>query len=655
MDTVSNNIGFNIKQLSLENLTKEALLLQYSDKLRSKEYASIASQKAREEVNFVVEAKMLNLLGYHAFSETNYKAANTYLGQAIILAKKIKNSELLAYALNYLGNVYLAQNDYKSAISHYFDALKEISSGKIYALIHMNLGTVYRSLRDYESAIKYYLEAQELNERDSNDKRLRALLTANIGALYFELGHYDKALNYIKIGTATLEELGDKNGTAISYLFYTKYHFSIENYAEALNASIESYRLSEEVGNKYVMCRALNHIGKARLQLNDKKQGIACLEQALVLSKECSLDEVSADVLFQLGELGDEDNVFEVAKRYFEQAIIHYHRALNFEAVELCYNKLSYLYEQIGSYKLALEYARKKFELVEDKSREFKESYTTKIDIQFLLKEKEQEIYNLEEQNKLQAELISKTKQITTQNEQLQQVNQELKRFAYVVSHDFKEPLRMINAYTGLLKRDLLPVLDESTVDYMDFITDGAKRMQGLIDSLLQYSSIDKKVFEEQEVDLNDVLFEVEMNLKMKFEETDARLNAGNLPVIRSHHHLILQLFQNLMSNAIKFRKKDTIPTVNITIDNDTEGKVIKIEDNGIGIEKDNISRVFEMFFRPHKRTDYEGTGIGLAICYKVMQTLGGKIWVESEYGKGTTFYLFFPDDVIFEEEQLEN
>ncbi len=651
MDAVSNNTNIDVRHTSLDGLVEQALLFQYSEKKRSKEFAKIALKRSQEQQAFTAQAKMLNLLGYHTFAETKYEEATSYLEQAAAIAGKLNNAELLAHALNTLGNVYLAQNDYKSAVSYYFDALKEVSNGKIYALIHMNLGTVYRSLKDYESAIKYYLEAQDLNEKDAKDKRLRALLKANIGAIYFELGHHDKALAYIEVGTVTLKEIGDKNGMAISYLFYARYHIYTNDYVKALEDSQKAYALSSEVGNKYVMCRALNHIAKTQILLNNEQEGEIKLKEALILSKECLLDEVSADVLFQLGELSRKRLTYELAKNYLEEAIVFYTKSRNFEAIELCYNELSYLHEQTESYTLALEYARKRFDLIEDKSKEFKESYTTKVDIQFLLKEREQEIRNLEEQNKLQAELLMKSKQIEEQNEKLQQINQELKRFAYVVSHDFKEPLRMINAYTGLLKRELEDVLDDYTVDFMNFITDGAKRMQGLIDSLLQYSAIDKKQFEVQEVELNDVLFEVEMNLKVKIEETSTRLNVDNLPIIRSHHHLMLQLFQNLISNSIKFRKKDITPIINISTDIQREGQVITVSDNGIGIDKDNVSRVFEMFYRPHKRTDYEGTGIGLAICHKVMQTQNGKIWVDSELGKGTTFYLFFPNEVILMEE----
>ena len=228
--------------------------------------------------------------------------------------------------------------------------------------------------------------------------------------------------------------------------------------------------------------------------------------------------------------------------------------------------------------------------------------------------------------------------------EDLARINTELEQFTYVASHDLKEPLRMISNFTQLLERRYKDKLDEDANDFIGFITDGVVRMQDLINSLLAYSRIGKHSKEFEKVDLNEVLKDVIENLKQQINETNAEVIYDSLPSLFVDKNQLLQVFQNLISNAIKFHRKEP-PQVHVSARLDSQHWVFSIRDNGIGIDPKDFERVFVIFQRLHAKDEFGGTGIGLAICKKIVKQYGGKIWVESEIGKGSTFYFSIPEE----------
>jgi signal transduction histidine kinase len=238
------------------------------------------------------------------------------------------------------------------------------------------------------------------------------------------------------------------------------------------------------------------------------------------------------------------------------------------------------------------------------------------------------------------AQQLKELEKISTQ---LSASNGELQIFAYAASHDLKEPLRMITMYTQLLQRKLKPMLDNNTNEYMDFVIDGVKRMQNLLDSLLEYSLLDKRESVLAAIDLNEKVKVVLLNLTVSIQETQAQINFSDLPTIVATPTDMVQLFQNLISNAIKFRKNNTTPIIDIICTENESEYQFTVSDNGIGIRSEDQERIFNIFTRLHTHSEYEGTGIGLATCKKILNKLNGKISVSSEIGKGTTFYFNIP------------
>ncbi|MCX6543696.1 MAG: PAS domain S-box protein [Acidobacteria bacterium] len=224
----------------------------------------------------------------------------------------------------------------------------------------------------------------------------------------------------------------------------------------------------------------------------------------------------------------------------------------------------------------------------------------------------------------------------------LRRSNQELEQFAYVASHDLQEPLRMVAAFTQLLAEKYKGQLDDKANKYIDYAVDGAVRMQRLINDLLTYSRISTKGNPPEATDSHAVLGEALRNLQAAIQESRAMVTNNDLPVVRADATQLAQLFQNLIGNAIKFRRADP-PRVHVSARDVGHEWEFSVNDNGIGIDAQYADRVFVIFQRLHTRPEYPGTGIGLAVCKRIVERHGGRIWFESEPGKGSTFYFTVP------------
>ncbi len=226
---------------------------------------------------------------------------------------------------------------------------------------------------------------------------------------------------------------------------------------------------------------------------------------------------------------------------------------------------------------------------------------------------------------------------------QLELSNAELEQFAHVVSHDLLEPLRMVSSFLGLLEKKYSKQLDETADQYIHFAVDGAKRMKKLIYDLLQYSKVSLMPQNSAETDMSHVIEEVLLNFKPRIDELNAKIRVGKMPLIHNVDHTrMVQLFQNLLSNALKYSGGKT-PEISIDAIEKEDEFIFSVADNGIGFDKTMSEKIFIIFQRLHSKDYHSGTGVGLAICKKIIDLYGGKIWVETELEKGSTFYFSIP------------
>ena len=232
--------------------------------------------------------------------------------------------------------------------------------------------------------------------------------------------------------------------------------------------------------------------------------------------------------------------------------------------------------------------------------------------------------------------------QVTRQTEELSRSNSELEQFAYVASHDLQEPLRMVSSYVALLGRRYDGQLDDRADKYIHFAVDGANRMQRLIHDLLAYSRVGTRGGELTPTDTASVLRETLSNLEVAIDESEAEVVYSDLPSVMGDPSQLRQLFQNIVGNALKFRSESR-PRVELEASRDGDQWTFSIRDNGVGFDQRYAERVFGVFKRLHRNADIPGTGIGLAICQRIIERHGGRIWAESKLGEGSCFYFTLP------------
>lgn len=243
------------------------------------------------------------------------------------------------------------------------------------------------------------------------------------------------------------------------------------------------------------------------------------------------------------------------------------------------------------------------------------------------------------ELQRYQENLEEKVKERT---KELEQSNRELQQFAYVASHDLREPLRMISTFLQLLEKRYSERLDEDANEFIDFAVDGAKRLDAMIKDLLEYSRVANKKIKFNDVNMNEVLEQTSLNLKVSIDDNNAKIISDQLPTIQGDEKLLVQLFQNLISNSIKYRGSET-PEIQISANKEYNQYLFSIKDNGIGISQNHLDRIFTIFQRLHTNDEYEGTGIGLAIAQRIVYLHSGNIWADSELNDGTIIYFTLP------------
>ncbi len=229
-------------------------------------------------------------------------------------------------------------------------------------------------------------------------------------------------------------------------------------------------------------------------------------------------------------------------------------------------------------------------------------------------------------------------------NSELERSNQDLEQFAYAVSHDLREPLRMIASYMQLIEMQNKDKFDAESTEFLSIAFDGAKRMNDLLDGLLQYSRVGSRGKIPVQCDCEEIIQNATNNLMLQIDETNARIVTYNMPTsVPADRSQLIQLFSNLIGNSIKYSKVGRLPVIEISCCDNDRYWTFCVSDNGIGIESHYYDRIFQVFQRLHGRTEIQGYGLGLSICKRIVERHSGKIWVDSKPGDGTSFYFTLP------------
>jgi signal transduction histidine kinase len=542
---------------------------------------------------------------------------------SLTLARSLndKHSECLLH--NYIGGISLQKGNLDLGKQHLFEAFniynRHLTDFHLLARIKLSIGSYYFDIGDFENSLLYFFEALHYDY-----KEIKTALYNNIASVYLKLNQYDEAFEYLFEGLKISEELKDCD-RKIFFLYNigSAYHYQRE-YLSAINYYHQTAKAIEKInGYQYMKCLCLTRIGIVNSDLKNYDASFKYFERALKVSIEHDLFREEVRILRHIGETKLIVKNIHTFIDFHRQAIDKAEKHDLPQEILKSYENFKDYYEKEGLFEKAYYYATK---IINLQNKVFTKERDNKV--KNISNEKKHEVKLLEEKNQY----------IKSQNKILEQTNQMLEEFAYVVAHDLKEPLRSIVSFTNLLEKKNAKYLDADSKIYMDFIIKSGKHMNALLVDLLEYTTIDKKEIEYKWINVNDLILDIKLLLSTTIERTNAIILFDDLPIIKAKETHIKQLFQQLIHNAINFNREGVIPVVKITAKENERFFEFAIQDNGIGIEEVYSDKIFKIFNRLDKK-NYEGTGIGLAICQKIVQMYGGRIWVESVMNEGSTFH----------------
>jgi len=631
-------------------------------------------------------------LGGLYFDDELYETAVSRFKEGLKIAKQLQDSEKIAKSLLDIGFAKDRRTEYPEALANYkellnLEEIQENHPTKVKALSRVS--AIYQALGNYEQAFEFQMQALKHNEINE-DKEGVARCKYRLGTIFFYQNQFERALEEYKAAKVLSDGIGNQRDIYSCLAALGSVYAELGDFEKNLFYNDQSLQLAKKLDYKMGIAYTLGNMGSTYLRQGNCEKAKWHIEEAIRLKSELNDN---------WGLIGSKLGLAELYKRCDQQdqliplmnEVILLSQKLNSKPRELtAYKILIDYYEQNQNIKQAYFYQKKYLALkdtilnektVEEMGQSQRKYEIQKKEHQISLLKKENELlvsnekiqelrgyifasaglffillfgwifYRLKTQkriNKLLGEknqlLFSKNQEIAIKNKQLEYSNHDLQQFAYVASHDLKEPLRMISSYTNLLNRKYKSKFDEDGKEFMHYIVDAAGRMQILLDDLLDYSRCGTQKIPDKMVDVSDVMVIVESNLQYRVNNKNAKLivHHERLPAIMAHRSQLIQLLQNLVGNALKFNKHAN-PEVVVDCQKNENRYEFSIKDNGIGISKDHHQKIFDMFKRLHTRVEYEGTGIGLATCKRIVSNMGGDIWVTSEENKGSTFFFSIP------------
>ncbi len=539
-----------------------------------------------------------------------------------------------------IANIYSIIGDFEKAYEILLECLNRIDEENQVTekgFVLYQLGSTFYYQGNYEKALDYYSKSKEIFETIDNPTALYSSL-GGLGSTYSSLKDFNKALSIHEESLTIAKKIKENYEIANATYNIGNAHFGLKNYEESEIHFKKSKALMEEIGNKTGLCYAIGGLGKLYAATGRADEAKVLLGQAIeMINKNDSkshlqkIYKLSADALFATGDL--------------EEAYEHLKKHLEFKEEIINEETATKLSNTKARYELQKAEKDAKIALLE-KDTEIQRTYNVLGLVSlFMLSLLFTFIFSLYRNHSKNNKILAiKNEEIEFQNNKLISSNQALEQFAYIVSHDLKEPLRSVSCYSSLIESRYHNQLDDLGKESIGFIRSSVKRMYSLLDDILNYSRSIKKVGDHTElVDVNQAVQTVIKNLEYSIEESNAKVKILKpLPQINANQIQIVTLFQNLIGNAIKFRN-GKVPEVKISCSEKEEEVIFEVKDNGIGISEEYHDKIFQVFKRLNPKKDFEGSGVGLALCSNIVEQLDGKIWLESKEGNGATFFFSVP------------
>lgn len=591
-------------------------------------------------------SRALNLLGIvHSFKGEEIKAQQAN-ENALKLAYEIQDSFLISACSNDLGIIYSeSPNTQDKALKLYQDALKYGPTGEnLNFFTLMNICIFYSELGNEATSEKYLLEA--ITEADKYKDTL-SLISVNeyLGYYYNNKEVLDTALAYYNRALELAVQSGDRYSEA-GFLSNIGAIYNQKNFLElAKDQHIKSVQIWNEMGNSQSLAFALLGLTETYIKLKEYSNAIQTGEEGLELAQMVHSQSACMSYFELLAQAhGESEN--------FQQAF-YYQKNYGEKRDSLSHQEQQTIIAEIEA-KYQLDKQAKENEILKfrQEQNEAKLKYQNLwrigsiivislgialLSILFYLFQQKRRL-----SDQLELEVAEKTASLLKANENLQATNEELERFTFIASHDLKEPIRNIVSFSSILGKSL-PAQDKDVQENLQFITKSAKHLYALISDVLEFSRINKEEFPKELVDVNEIVQNIEQTLQVaNTEEKTISIKHNGLPHIQTSSTHLYLIMKNLIENGIKYNSNEnTLIEIKHTENGDYHW--FHIKDNGIGIPEEFHQKIFNMFTRLHPRSDYEGTGMGLAICMKILARLKGRITLESIPNQGSTFSFSLP------------
>lgn len=674
IDSLRKVIESEYTKVKSSELLKLSAKYSHQDMPRALAITEIALHRARQENNLEDQFHVQRERGF-IFEENNrIKAALEEFQKAEIIANALNNNTHRLTIYTDLAIVNKKLGNYKNTTDYHSSTLylaKEIGDLEMVEDSYHGLGSVYDVVGEYEKAIEYYFKSLAIAEKRKSNRGV-VITLQNISNIYLKTKNHSQALANVERAYQLSQQTQDSLIIAGVLMDYGRILAKIGDRDLALIKLNNSLRITESHQNKVAMVKCLIEIADVYTQkglLTTAEKYISrCFDyEEYIASKD------RAKLYNKLGNLEQKLGLTDKAKEYFttslafagtfensylsqqnNYALYEIHREQGNTALALqfleTYNKVQ---DEILNNEKAQRIAEKRFQFeMEASQSKIQElalsrnrtiliglSVTLLVIITFLFftnKLKQRNNHHLKKMNE----------EIQYQNKKLTESNEVLRQFAYAAAHDLKEPLRNIGSFISLIRKRYGPSLNEEANNYMEFVVNGVKRMNDLLLDLLEFSAITTEKASSDLINLRGVIDEVVYSMHDKITATNAIIDYPDvMPKVKMKRLHLVQLFQNLVSNALKFNNGKPIIKVDAQIESDKDALLITLEDNGIGMEKEFEKKIFLLFHQLDKKKGYEGTGIGLTICKNIIEKYNGHIWFESELNKGTKFYIRLPLD----------
>lgn len=606
--------------------------------IRTAEEKTVALLKDAE-VNggLVGRADAYHLMGLVAYYDNRSKDATSWYGKELKLREKLKDIKGASDILNNLGAIYYQQGKMDKAKGYYEKALsyrEKVNDKRGIAAVYNNLAELLLKSGQAAEAFVMHSRALDINRELGDTERIAASLH-NIGLTYFSQGDNKPAISHFQEALDIYKEIPNRTSAISVMINIGATLFRQNKIGEAKKYYLQCYDESVAINYHHGLILSLQSLAHLESQQGHYREAIRYDEDCISIAQTT---EHVAEITTSLSNMG---RSYAHLKDY-TQALQYHHDALIMArktgikgSLSDIYRDISEVYEKLADYRKSLEYYRKYIGVRDELVNTETTKTISEIKTRYEVEKKEKEAQLLKEKNEA----------INMYARKLELSNNSLKQFAHVASHDLREPLRMVSSYMDLLRRSMGDALTADQRQFVDFAVDGARRMDTLIHDLLRLAKVDADPRITQ-VPLTDIVSEVSSNLEVLQREKNARILSDPLPTIMADRTQIMQLLQNIIGNGIKYNESAE-PTITIGYEVQGTSAILSIADNGIGIPEEYREKAFQIFQRVPTARQYQGSGIGLAICRKIVDSLDGSIAITDRAGGGTVFVITIPASLV--------